>query len=172
MEAEEDQVNWDMRTSVATHQASGVPDHLSRLMMAYGPIKCDIYGLSCIPESQRAIRTYAESRERDLYALGLKQAALITKTEHAIVDRVFETQDQWTEEFVTDDIRTPFMSWRDSVHHTTKAARDKGNADEEDPADILEIKYIIGKHALPKAMDLARTGLQRNLCNRTSTHFH
>lgn len=163
MDAQDDEFPFDPRKFVATYQASGIPDHLGRIMMAYGNKECDtIVTLSCINESQKAIWDYAESRERDLYALGLKLATLITKAEHAIIDGFFETQDPQTGEFIAADMDMPFMSWWDSLHHTAKAVRSKGKAGEEDLADILELKYLIGKQALAEVMDLARKGLQRN----------
>ncbi|KAH9477960.1 hypothetical protein JR316_0010193 [Psilocybe cubensis] len=163
MEAQEHEVPFDPRKFVATYQTSGIPQHLSRIMMAYGPTNCDtIVTLSCINDSQKAIRDYADSQERDLRALALKQAALITKAEHAIMDGYFQVQDERTGQFVAADMGLPFTTWRESLHHTANAIRRQGNPGEEDLADILELKYLIGKQALDKVMNLARKAIQRN----------
>ena len=159
-EAEEDQRQLDPRRFLDALQR-GVPDHLSDIMMDYGPMRCDIYlTLTCTNDFQKAMLTCAQ--DHNLYSLGLKLAALILKTEFSVADGMFEVEDPVTRKRSFDDMGLPFKAWGDSLPHCAKAIRKHNKPGEEDLADILDIKYFIMRQRLPDAVNLAKKGIQRN----------
>ena len=159
-EAEEDQRQLDPRRFLGALQR-GVPKHLSDIMSDYGPMRCDIYlTLTCSNDFQKAMLTCAQ--DHNLYSLGLKQAALILKTEFSVAEGMFEVEDPVTKKRSFDDMGLPFKAWGDSLPHCAKAIRKHNKPGEEDLADILDIKYLIMRQRLPDAVNLAKKGIQRN----------
>ncbi|KDR72536.1 hypothetical protein GALMADRAFT_73678 [Galerina marginata CBS 339.88] len=159
-EAEEDQRHLDPQRFIAAIQR-GVPNHLGDIMMDYGTMRCDIYlTLKCSGEFQKAMMACAQNH--DLYALGLKQAELILKTEFSIADGMFEVEDPVTRKRSFDNLGLPFKSWSESLPHCAKAIRKMNKRSEEDFADILEIKYFIMKQRIPDAVSFAKKAIQRN----------
>ena len=160
LEAEDDQRNLDPNRFMAAVQR-GVPSNLSNIVMDYGQYRCEMYlTLSCTSEFQAAMLDCMGTF--DLYALGLKQAELILKTEFSIADGMFETEDPKTGRRYVDDFGLPFKMWSDSLPHCARAIRNKKNPREEDMADILDIKYAIMKQRIPDAVSLAKKAIQRN----------
>ncbi|KAF8962295.1 hypothetical protein BDZ97DRAFT_1663105 [Flammula alnicola] len=129
---------------------TGPPPHLGAIMDAYGRERCDTYlTYACNMQSAKAIMVYA--KDRDLYALGLKQGALIVKTEFSIING--------TGLYIPN---SPFDMWSDSLKFSADAIRQKGKPSEEDLADIVELKFLISKHLISEAVDLAKKALQRD----------
>lgn len=155
LEAEQDTIQPDpYRFSIAL--SSRMPDHLSRLMTTYGMDKCELrLTMSCTVDSTKA--TMAYKRDGDLYALGLKQAALILHTEFSISDGI-----SFTPEPPTNRSAVPFERWSDSLPLCAKSIRQKGKPEEADLADILDIKYFLGRWRQGEAIEIAKKGLERN----------
>ncbi|KAF8962291.1 hypothetical protein BDZ97DRAFT_1120677 [Flammula alnicola] len=160
IEAEDDQRQLDPHRFMAAIQR-GVPPHLNDILMDYGPMRSEVFlTLSCTAEFQKAMMSCAQNH--DLYALGLKQAELIVKTEFSIADGMFEVEDPMTGRRSFDDMGLPFKMWSDSLPHCARAIRKMNKPREEDMADILDIKYFIMKQRIPDAISLAKKCIQRN----------
>ncbi|KAF8180414.1 hypothetical protein BJ912DRAFT_981245 [Pholiota molesta] len=162
LKSEEDQKGLDPNRFMAALQR-GVPGNISDILMNYGPLRCETYlTLSCTTEFQKAMIQMASGRAHDLYTLGLKEVELILKTEFAITDGGFQVEDPETGRFEIRDFGLPFKMWADSLPHCALAIRNKKNPQEEDLADILDIKYAIMKGRISDAISLAQKGIQRN----------
>ena len=160
-EAEPDQRMLDpMRFMAAC--GSRVPDHLVDILMDYGQGRSEMYlTLLCTNQFQKAMFAVVETH--DFYALGLKQAELILKTEFAIADGAFESEDPRTGQRTKgDSMGLPFVMWSDSLPHGAKAIRAKGKPNEQDFADILDIKYFIMKGRISDAVTAAKKAIQRS----------
>ncbi|KAG6813057.1 hypothetical protein H0H92_014329 [Tricholoma furcatifolium] len=161
-ECETDLRALDPRKFLACVQR-GFPSHLQDRMMDYGPPRCDTYlTLITSRDYQAAMIACAQDRDRDMYALGLKLAEFILRTEFSISEGVFETEDPRTGKREVMDIGLPFVRWVDALPPCARAIRARGNAKEQDLADILEIKFYIMKQRIPDAVALAEKGLKRN----------
>ncbi|CAA7268445.1 unnamed protein product [Cyclocybe aegerita] len=160
LEAENDQRFLDpMRFMNAIQR--GVPDHLSDILIDYGHSRSEIFlTLSCTNEFQSAMMACMQTH--DLYALGLRQAPLILKTEFSVADGMFEVEDPRMGKRSIDDFGLPFKMWSDSLPHAARAIRQKKKPEEQDYADILDIKYMIMRQRIPDAVALAKKGLLRN----------
>ncbi|KAF8886495.1 hypothetical protein BD779DRAFT_1529952 [Infundibulicybe gibba] len=133
----------------------GFPNHLSDVMMDYGPMRCETYmTLRTTSEFQKAMMDCAQNR--NLYVLGLKLAEFILRTEFSIADGEFRTEDPVTGKLVSMDLGLPFTMWAEALPHCAKAIRGKGKPNELDLADIIDIKYRIMKaKALVRSPDTA-----------------
>lgn len=159
-EAEDDQRGLDPNIFIGAIQR-GFPGHLSDVLMAYGPTDCDIYlTLQTSTDFQKAMVACAQNK--DLYRLGLKLAEFILRTEFSISDGMFQFLDERTGKYETADVGLPFAMYAESLPHCAKAIRQRKKPNEEDMADILDIKYRIMKQRLPDAVDLAKKALLRN----------
>ncbi|KAF9561421.1 hypothetical protein CPC08DRAFT_762103 [Agrocybe pediades] len=158
MEAEQDKIQPDpLRFSIAV--SSPVPNHLSRLMENYGIEKCELsLTKTSTISSTMAMMTY--QMDHDLYALGLKQAALITQTEFSISDGMGFSMP--SEASGDESILRAGGRWSDSLPLSAEAIRAKGKPGEPDLADILDIKYFLGRWRQKEAVEIARKGLERN----------
>ncbi|KDR72533.1 hypothetical protein GALMADRAFT_101649 [Galerina marginata CBS 339.88] len=152
LDAYEDELYPDpYRFNVAIN--SRMPHHLADIMQRYGSTKGNVHmTIFCSSESTEAMLAYAQNR--DLYALGLKQASLVVQTEYSITAGAFEDH--------ADHVDMPFVSWTDSLPFTAKAIREKGKPDERDLADILDMKYLVISQRLPEALEMAKKGIERN----------
>jgi hypothetical protein len=139
----------------------GFPPHLDDLMLAYGPTRCDTYlTLSTSRDFQQAMISSAQ--DHDLYALGLKVAEFILRTEFSIADGYFQSMDPVTGQYKMTDVGLPFTRYIDSLPHCAKAIRARRVEGEADMADILDIKFNILRQRIPVAVDLAKKALNRN----------
>ncbi|KAL0958194.1 hypothetical protein HGRIS_000357 [Hohenbuehelia grisea] len=153
-EAEEDQRQFNLLAMMqGAHR--GFPRHISEIMKAYGQSKCEIsFTIHAVNLNQRA---YAKcSDDHDLYALGITLANLIPQTEFSVGQTGFQARDPGI------DSRLPFNVWHDALPHCAKAIRAKGNANELDLADFLDIKNAIMKGRLQEGAELARAALARS----------
>ena len=159
-EAEDDQRGLDPNKFIGAIQR-GFPGHLNDVLMAYGPTDCDIYlTLKTSTDFQNAMMACAQNK--DLYRLGLKLAEFILRTEFSIADGMFQFLDERTGKYETADVGLPFTMYAESLPHCAKAIRGGKRPNEEDLADILDIKYRIMKQRIPDAVDLAKKALLRN----------
>jgi len=160
MEAEHDQRLHDPRKMVACIER-GFPPDLSEILMDYGPDRCDTVNiLKTSAENQRAMMTVAQ--DHDIYALALKLAPLIIRTEYSIAEGVFQSENPRTGKFETMDLGLPFTMWTDALPHCAEAIRTRGKPNEIDLADIIEIKYLIIKSRISDAVTLAKKAIKRS----------
>ncbi|KAI0944889.1 hypothetical protein AcV7_001571 [Taiwanofungus camphoratus] len=160
LEAEPDTRMYDPR-KMMEQVRKRIPDHLSDIMMDYGPHACDtVATLTATAQFQRAIMQAAQ--DRDLYALGKTQAALILRTEFAIPEGMFQYQDERTGRVETHDAGLPFTMWTDSLPFCARALRAGGAAADLDMADIVEMKHLVLKQRIPEAVALAHAAAARN----------
>lgn len=139
----------------------GFPPHLQNLMLTYGLMRCDTYlTLSTSRDFQQAIISSAHNH--DLYALGLKMAEFILRTEFSIPDGSFQAEDPITGKVETMDVGLPFIRYIDALPHCARAIRARRIASGADLADILDIKFSIIRQRIPEAVDLAKKALKRN----------
>ncbi|ESK96281.1 set and mynd domain-containing protein 3 [Moniliophthora roreri MCA 2997] len=140
------------------------PDNLVNVFYDYGQPRTDMYiRMTTQRDFQKALMAVASSR--DLYAFGLTLYDLILRTEWAIADGLFQEQDPRTGKKIPMDsavLGLPFQRYPDALPHCANAIRAKGNPDELDKADVLDIKYLIMKQRVREAADFARKSLQRN----------
>ncbi|KAJ7636952.1 hypothetical protein FB45DRAFT_977452 [Roridomyces roridus] len=154
-DAEEDQRHLDpMKLMQAVMRPA--PSHLSQISGAYGFQRCETYlTLHSSREHQSAMMKAAQTH--DLYVLGLSLAGLIPRTEFALGEGFFQS-----EEGKLMDVGLPFTMWSDALPHCARAIRAKGLANEIDLADILEMKFAIMKQRIPDAVKIANASLKRN----------
>ena len=142
----------------------GFPDHLAEILSNYGFERGDIViQLKATADYQRAFMKCV--RDRDLYALGLSLADIILKTEFSITKGGLQSENPRTGALeITEgsSIGLPFTYWDDAPPHCANAIRAVGKANEEDLADILDIKYHILKGHIPQAIAHAKRALKRN----------
>lgn len=161
LEAEDDVRQFDPTGFMSAIQR-GLPPHLNDILMDYGPTKSELFlTLTCTSQFQKAMMACVQTH--DLYALGLEQASLILKTEFSIAEGYFEVEEpSGRKKRETSSMGLPFTMWTDSLPHAAKAVRAGRKPEEQDFADILDIKYHIIKQRIPDAVALAKKGLQRN----------
>ncbi|KAH7882394.1 hypothetical protein F5I97DRAFT_1816994 [Phlebopus sp. FC_14] len=139
----------------------GFPDHLSDIMMSYGPMRCDAtLTLRSTGDYQKAMMQCVQ--DRDLYKLGLTLAELITRNEFSIAEGGFQAANERTGRAEIMDVGLPFKMWTDSLPVCAKAIRAKGRAAEADLADMLDMKFFIIRSRIPEATALAKQSIQRN----------
>ncbi|KAL0958057.1 hypothetical protein HGRIS_000235 [Hohenbuehelia grisea] len=159
-EAEEDTRLLDPHAMMNGVQR-GFPMHISEIMTAYGPPKCDIYlTLSAMNLNTKAFMKCGQ--DHDLYSLGITLANLIPTTEFSITQGGFQAEDPQTGRVEFMDIGLPFKMWGDALPHCAKAIRAKGKPEELDLADFLDIKDAIMKGRIPQVVELARKALERS----------
>lgn len=160
LEAEDDVRQFDPNYFIGAIQR-GLPDHLNDIVFDYGLLRTEMFlTMSCAKDFQKAMMACA--KDHDLYALGLKQASLILTTEFSISEGCFQVEDPRTGKRVMEDIGLPFKMWSDSLPLCSRAIRARKKSDEEDFADILDIKYFVIKQRIPDAVAHAKKALQRN----------
>ncbi|PPQ78318.1 hypothetical protein CVT25_011689 [Psilocybe cyanescens] len=149
LEAEDDQRHLDP-TKLMDAVSRRLPDHLVDLEMDYGLMRCDIYlTVKSADDFQKAMIACVQTH--DLYALGLKEAELILRTEDPV-----------TGKRLNDNAGLPFKMWSESLPMCAKAIRKMNKPNEADSADILDIKYLIMKQRIPDAVSLAKKAIERN----------
>ncbi|KAF9260549.1 hypothetical protein L218DRAFT_962365 [Marasmius fiardii PR-910] len=162
-EAEEDVRQFDPRIflSLATKR---FPDDIVDVLMDYGQPRTDLFlTIKTAADFQKAMMAMAGTRDKDrLYTLGLRLYEFVMRTEFAIGDGYFETEDPVTGRRRQVDIGVPFTKWSDSLPHCAKAIRQKGIPEEADKADVLDIKHLIMSQKIRQAADMAKASLQRN----------
>ncbi|KAF8651578.1 hypothetical protein AX16_004694 [Volvariella volvacea WC 439] len=159
-EAEEDQRTLDPYKFMAAI-TRGFPDHISDLMMDYGPTRCETYlTLETTRDFQRAM--IAVVQNRNLYDLGLKLAEFILRTEFSISEGWFQSEDPVTGQLEAADFGMPFKTYTESLPYAAKAIRAKGKPNEMDYADVIDIKYLIMKQRVRDAVSIAKKSLVRN----------
>ncbi|PPQ66949.1 hypothetical protein CVT26_009980 [Gymnopilus dilepis] len=159
-ECEEDTRQLDPYRLMAAFQR-GAPENLQDIMMDYGLNKCDMFlTLKLSGDYQKAMMQVAE--DHDMYALGLKLGNIILTTEFSISDGMFEVEDPRTGRRSVDDMGLPFKRWGDALPHCARAIRRMNKPDEQDIADILDIKHMIMRQRIPDAVAFAKKAIQRN----------
>ena len=142
----------------------GYPDHLAEMLTNYGFERGDIViQLKATADYQRAFMKCAQ--DRDLYVLGLTLADIILRTEFSIGKGALQSENPHTGALeIMDGSQTglPFTYWDDAPPHCANAIRAVGKGNEEDLADILDIKYHILKGHIPQAVAHAKRALKRN----------
>lgn len=138
-----------------------LPPRLTDILVDYGTMRCDLYlTLSATSEFQKAMMACVQTH--DLYVLGLKQASLILLTEFSVPNGYFEVEEPGRPGRGTSAMGLPFTMWLDSLPHSAKAIRAKRKPEEQDLADILDMKYYIMNKRISDAAALARKGLERS----------
>ena len=151
---------FDPMALIAAFQR-GFPSHLTDLMLEYGPMRCDTYlTLKTSQDFQQAMMKSAQ--DHDLYALGLKMADFILRTEFSISDGYLQAENPVTGQLEIVDVGLPFRGYIDSLPHCARAIRARRVENEADLADILDIKFSIMRQRIPEAVDLAKKALKRN----------
>ncbi|KAF4563765.1 hypothetical protein EYR40_003098 [Pleurotus pulmonarius] len=156
-DAEDDRLMLDPQRMITAFER--FPLHIKDILVAYGAPETEYFmTLSTSVANQKAFLQCAQ--DHDLYGLGLKLAALIVKTEFSIAQGAFQTENPRTGRMENTSLGLPFCMWSDALPFCAKAIRDKGKADEQHLANILEIKSLILKGGIPEAVTLARKGLE------------
>ncbi|KAH8828003.1 hypothetical protein DL96DRAFT_1464036 [Flagelloscypha sp. PMI_526] len=134
--------------------ASTWPEASQRIVMKYGMQKCDFsITLQASMTFQRTMMKVAQ--DHDLVACGIHIAENILLTEFSIADGV------WADEHGRpQDLGLGFIRYLDSLPVCAKAIRQTGR--NLDSADILDMKYKIGKQDLSGAFRVAEAALKRN----------
>jgi hypothetical protein len=162
-EAEAEPRHYDPQKAIAACQR-GYPDHLVDILMNYGFTRGDVVvTLKTTADNQEAFMKCA--RDRDLYCLGLSLAQFILRTEFSVAKGTFQSQNPRTGAMENMDIGLPFTWWDDALPFCANAIRERGKANEEDLADILDIKYFISKGRIPDAIAHAKSAIARNPSN-------
>lgn len=139
----------------------GFPQHLSDLLMAYDPTRCDTYlTLQCCNEHQKAM--FRAAQDHDLLSLGRTLARLVVTTEYAVTDGGFQVKNPRTGRLELDNAGLPFTMWSDALQVCAHRLRETGDAQDRDRADIIELKFFISKQRLPEALALAHRAIARN----------
>ncbi|KAF8899811.1 hypothetical protein CPB84DRAFT_1780041 [Gymnopilus junonius] len=161
MECEDDTRQLDPQRLMFAIQR-GAPENLQDVMMDYGLMRCDIYiTLKCSGDYQKAMMQVAQ--DHDLYGLGLKLGDLILRTEFSIADGMFEVEDPVTGRHSVEDFGLPFKLWGDALPHCAKAIRRRNKpGEEQDMADILDIKFMIMRQRISDAVAFAKKSIQRS----------
>lgn len=159
-QSEPDKQHFDPNKMIAA-VSRRFPDHLSEVMMNYGPEKCDtVLTLKSTAEYQKAMMRCAQ--DHDLVSLGRTLATLIQRTEFAIAEGSFRTEGPngtWRDDF---DIGLPFKMWTDALPHCAKALRARGTSADLDMADVVELKYFIIRSRIPDAISAGQRAIARN----------
>jgi hypothetical protein len=142
-EAEADPRHYDPQKTLAACQCR-YPDHLVDVLMNYGFTHCDVMiTLKTTADNQKAFMQCAQ--DHDLYALGLSLAQFIVRTKFSVGKGAFQAQNPHTGAVASVDVGLPFMWFDDTLPYCVKAIWEKGRPNEEDLADILDIKSHICK---------------------------
>lgn len=161
--ADSEACHFDPKRIVHIVKSNGTPKHLSDVLMAYGPTKCEIYMTMNIHlDFTRAMTTYPE--DMNLYSLGLKIARCILSTEYSVYEGFYQVQSKRTGRWDATDLGLPFQRYSDALPLCAKAIRERGDPSEVDLADVLDIKFKIMRQRLDDATAQARQSLQRNPC--------
>lgn len=159
-EAEAEPRDYDPHKTIAACQR-GYPDHLVDVLMDYGFTRGDVVvTLKTTADNQEAFMKCA--RDHDLYRLGLSLAQFILRTEFSVAKGAFQSQNPRTGAVENMDVGLPFTWWDDALPFCATAIREKGKANEEDLADILDIKYLVSKGRIPDAIAHAKSAIARN----------
>ncbi len=158
-ESEPDRQNFDPQSLVAAVQR-GFPEHLSRLMMDYGPERCDTtLTLRSTVDYQNAMMRCAQDKDR--HGLGRTLAMLIQRTELAIAEGMFQAEGEGGRS-ENIDFGLPFTMWTDALPHCARALRARGSPADLDVADVLDLKYYIIRSRIPDAIAQGHRALARN----------
>jgi hypothetical protein len=137
------------------------PPRLVDVVSAYGLSKCETYRyILTANEFQKAMIRCVETH--DLYALGLKLADFIQRTEFSITEGMYQVENERTGRMEPLDCGLPFVMWSDSLPHCAKALREKGSPNDLDAADIVECKYFVNKSRVADAVRLAQQAMERS----------
>lgn len=150
----------DPSTLMAAMQR-GLPDHLAQLLINYGTARCDsTLTLRSVTEYQKAMIDCLH--HRDLYKLGLALAELIPRNEFSINEGGFQAVNPSTgkSEFISGGL--PFTMWADALPLCAKEIRQRRRSNEEDLADMLDLKFLVIRSRLPEAIALAKKSIERN----------
>ncbi|KZT70478.1 hypothetical protein DAEQUDRAFT_667559 [Daedalea quercina L-15889] len=159
-ESEPDHGFWDPRKMMEAVQRR-FPDDLTDVMMDYGFERCDLtLTLRSSADFQEAMQ--ACLGDRDMYKLGKKIAELITRTEFSVANGVYQAVNERTGRMEVFDVGLPFTQWTDALPHCAQAVRARGNKEDLDDADILEMKSFIIRQRIPDAIKIANKALERN----------
>jgi len=159
-EAEAEPRHYDFQKFIAACQR-GYPNHLVDILMDYGFARGDVViMLKTTADNQKAFMKCTQ--DHDLYALGLSLVQFILRTEFSVAKGAFQAQNPRTGAMENMDVGLPFIWWDDALPFCAKAIREKGKVNEEDLADILDIKYHLIKNRIPNAIELAKSAIDRN----------
>lgn len=150
----------DPSTLMAAMQR-GLPDHLAELIANYGIARCEsTLTLRSVVDYQKAMIECLH--DRNLYKLGLALAELVPRNEFSINEGGFQAVNQRTgqSEFISAGL--PFTMWADSLPICAKEIRQKCRPQEEDLADLLDLKFFVIRSRIPEAIALARKSIERN----------
>jgi hypothetical protein len=139
----------------------GLPDHLSELIVNYGTARCEsTMTLRSSAEYQKAMIECAHNR--NIYKLGLTLAELIPRNEFSINEGGFQAVNQLTgrPEFISAGL--PFTMWADALPVCAKEIRQRRRSNEEDLADMLDLKFFVIRSRIPEAIALAKKSIERN----------
>lgn len=139
----------------------GLPDHLAELIVNYGTARCEsTMTLRSSAEYQKAMIECAHNR--NLYKLGLTLAELIPRNEFSINEGGFQAVNQLTgrPEFISAGL--PFTMWADALPVCAKEIRQRRRSNEEDLADMLDLKFFVIRSRIPEAIALAKKSIERN----------
>ena len=139
----------------------GLPNHLAELVVNYGTARCEsTITLRSVAEFQKAMIQCVQ--DRDLYKLGLALAELIPRNEFSINEGGFQAFNQRTGrgEFVSAGL--PFTMWADSLPLCAKEIRQRRKPQEEDLADMLDLKFLVMRSRFTEATALAKKSIERN----------
>jgi hypothetical protein len=142
------------------HAAQKFPNHIVDVLMDYGMGRCNTFltGL-CSRDFQSAIIKVVQ--DRNFYALGQIVGKNILKTEYSLMEGSFQFQDPVTGRMDI-DTSLPFKMWTDALPFCAKALRARRNAQDMDLADIIEIKYCIGRQNYGQVVAIAMKAIERN----------
>ncbi|PPQ99480.1 hypothetical protein CVT24_005271 [Panaeolus cyanescens] len=161
-EAEEDQRLINPMRLMDISYGERFPPRLNDALTKYGPSKCEIYmTVSTTGEFASAMIQHSQSSRRDLYALGLKLAPLILRTEFSVTEGLGIVNESSNGTQST-GIDLPYKLWGDALPHCARAIREQGKPNEADLADILDIKWCLLRQRFPQATEYAQKGLERN----------
>lgn len=140
-------------------EARPYPSNLQYAMSDYGYHKCEApLAAKASGDFHRAMMEYG--RDRDLYSLGLKLVPIILSTEFSVTDAFFEAKDLAAAKNASRP--PPFNIWGDALPHCARAIREKGNPEERDLADILELKHLVIRNKMSAAVALAKRAVERS----------
>ncbi|KAF5340215.1 hypothetical protein D9611_007974 [Ephemerocybe angulata] len=141
-----------------------IPKNVNDILMAYGPTKCELYlTVQAMRDFMQAIRTYPI--DHNLYSLGMKLYKNILSNEFSILEGFFETTDVRTGErsySMDGKGMLPFKRWSDSLSVCAKVIRERGDPEDVDIANVLEIKHTVLKGLPDDAAALSQEALKRN----------
>lgn len=139
----------------------GLPDHLSDLLVDYGPMDCEsTLTLRSFVDYQKAMMECVQ--DRDLYKLGLTLAELILRNEFSISEGGFQAINERTGRAEFMDVGLPFKMWVDALPVCAKVVRERGKVGAEDLADILDMKFFVVRSRIPEAIVIAKKAIERN----------